>query len=408
LGVVQAKDVQLVTLSRFGWVNKPFEVIEDSKAADGSIELTLQATDPSIWNMDAGFSATPIAPNTSMPVPWGLPLVTNLAATSGDATLLRQADGTSVPQILVTWDPISDSRVLQGGYVEIRYWRMGDSGDTYSTIKALGTDTQAYLPDVRNASQYVIIARTASVVTQSGWASQVFANGVGKTFPPTDVAGASLTVVNGLQHVSWTAATDVDYLLTEIRSGTSWAAGTVVGSIAGKAFDWTNAPTGAFTLWLAHKNRSGVYSNTPVSVTGRVLATLPNLFSQGITTPHTVQAFAGVKFNSSGYIAYRGGSSSSTYADSSTLWGDAAPPGVGYKIRFDQLAGIHVSTGAGTPSLSGSFGSQQTLNSSTAQDVILSGTNVVCDATITWTLYDSTGANQLATGMIKLEIESTD
>ena len=170
MGVVQAKDVQLVTLSRFGWVNKPFEVIEDSKAADGSIELTLQATDPSIWNMDAGFSATPIAPNTSMPVPWGLPLVTNLAATSGDATLLRQADGTSVPQILVTWDPISDSRVLQGGYVEIRYWRMGDSGDTYSTIKALGTDTQAYLPDVRNASQYVIIARTASVVTQSGWA----------------------------------------------------------------------------------------------------------------------------------------------------------------------------------------------------------------------------------------------
>ena len=139
-----------------------------------------------------------------------------------------------------------------------------------------------------------------------------------------------------------------------------------------------------------------------------MLATLPNLFSQGITTPHTAQAFAGVKFNSTGYFAYRGGGTGSSYSDSSTIWGDAAPPGVTYKIRFDQFAAIHISTGAGTPSLSGGFGVQQMLNSSTSQDVLLSGTNVVCDVTIAWTLYDSTGANQLATGIIKLEIESTD
>lgn len=398
-----------VTLSRFGWSNKPFEVIEDTWTEDGAIDLTLQETDPSIWNIDAGFSATDPAPNSTFPAPWGLQPPANLTVTSDDTTLLRQADGTVVPRISVSWDAITDSRVLSGGYVEVRYWRLGDPTDSYLSIKTQGTNSQVYLPDTRVGSQYLVAARTCSVITQSVWTDQTGATVFGKTTPPSNVSGAAVSAINNIQHVSWNASTDADYKLTEIRSGASWAAGTVIGSLAGKSFDWTNAPTGGFTLWLAHMNRSGIYSATPVSVTGRALTTLPNQFVTAITTPHTVVAQAGIKFNSTGYIAYRSGGTGSSFVDQTSLiWGDAAPPAVGYKIRFDRYAAINVISGAGTPTLTGSFGSQQTLDSSNAQDVQLFGSNVVAEVFVAFTLYDSAGTTQLETGLLKLRIESTD
>lgn len=268
---VQAKDVQLVTLSRFGWVNMPFEVLEDAMQPDGSIELTLQATDPSIWNMDAGFSATPVVPNTLMPQPWGVSPITNLAATSGDATLIRQVDGTVVPQIQVTWDAITDSRVLQGGYVEIRYWRMGDSADTFSTIKALGTDTQAFLPGVRVGSQYVIVARAASVVTQSQWSAQVFATAAGKSNPPANVTTLTAAEVYGAIFLSWDQPANFDYARTELRRGASFAAGVpLTGSlptyVRGVSYLWAWPAQGSYTVWAMHYDTSGNASATPASV----------------------------------------------------------------------------------------------------------------------------------------------
>ena len=268
---VQAKDVQLVTLARFGWVNKPFEVLEDTQTADGSIELTLQATDPSIWDMDAGFSATPVVPNTLMPVPWGLPVITNLSAVSGDATLIRQADGTVVPQIKVTWDPITDGRVLQGGYVEIRYWRMGDSVNTYQTIKALGTDTQAFLPGVRVGSQYVIVARSASVVTQSQWTAQVFTIASGKANPPPNITGLSATIIHGAVFIAWDLPSNADYGQAELRIGASWAAGTpLTGSsqtrVRGASYVWAWPPLGTYTVWAKQDDWSGNESTTAASV----------------------------------------------------------------------------------------------------------------------------------------------
>lgn len=268
---VQARDVQLVTLARFGWVNKPFEVLEDSWAADGSIELTLQATDPSIWSMDAGFSASLVTPNTLMPQPWGIQQIANLAATSGDATLIRQADGTVVPQIQVTWDAITDGRVLQGGYVEIRYWRMGDSADTYSTIKALGTDTQAFLPGVRVGSQYVIVARAASVVTQSLWTAQIFITVSGKTNAPANVTNLTAIEVYGAIVLTWDQPANFDYARTELRRGASWAAGVpLTGSlptyVRGVSYHWAWPAIGSYTVWAAHYDTSGNASASPASL----------------------------------------------------------------------------------------------------------------------------------------------
>lgn len=405
-------DVRNVTLSRFGWVNKPFEVIKDTMTPDGSFELILQETDPSIWNMDAGFTAADVAPNTNMPVPWGLPVITSLAATTGDATLLRQADGTVIPQVLATWDAVTDSRVLLGGYVEIRYWRMGDLSDTYQTFRAQGGDVQAFLSGVRSGSMYIITARTVSVVTQGPWCTQVVTNATGKAVAPSNVTSAAYSLGSGRVHLTWDACTDLDYKLTEIRVGASWAAGTTIASVAAAAFDWPQTASASYTLWFAHLNWSGVYSGTPASlsatVDSSVIATYPSTLNQAISiatvhaavTPQTVQANAGVRLSSSGKVATRHGDNSSTYSDTATLFENAGSFTATYYVWFDVLA-----QSGGTMSGTGQF---SFVNSSTnCNPATLSITNGSATATVVCKIFDSTGAHQLASFNVSLTADSS-
>lgn len=268
---IERFDVVNVTLSRFGWTNKPFEVLSDTWTEDGSIELTLRETSSTIWDMDAGFSAVDLAPNTDMPAAWGLPTVAGLVATTGDSTLLRQLDGTVVPRISLTWTAATDSRVLAGGYIEIRYWRMGDSSDTYQTVKTVGTDSQAFLNGVRAGSQYMIIARTASVVTQSPWCSQILSVVSGKSDAPPDLTGLTATVVYGAVFLTWNQPANTDYAQTELRVGASWAAGVPLkGStptvIRGLSHLWAWPALASYTVWAKQIDTSGNPSNTAVSV----------------------------------------------------------------------------------------------------------------------------------------------
>jgi hypothetical protein len=401
-----------VTLNRFGFDAKPFEVIESVWTTDGSIDLTLRETTPIIWDMDAGFDANDIAPNTTMPVPWGLPQITSLAGVSDDSTVQPQSDGTVLPRVSVTWDAVTDGRVLQGGYIEIRYWLMGQSADTFYTAKAQPTDTRLFLDSVRSSVAYLITARTVSVVTHSPWCRAVAVNANGKTIAPSAVTGANCTLGAGRAHFTWDACIDPDYKLTEIRYGASWAAGTLIGTSAGTSIDWLSPPVGAQTIWFANQNFSGVYSTAvslsvtiDASVNGTAAGygvnnTIGNLFVEADTTPHTVPAFAAIKFDTTGFVARRSGDSSSTYTNL-MKWCSTTTVG-SFLIRFDVIS----PPSGGT--LSGTFSLQQTLDASNSQTVQLSATNATPTAYVAYTIFDSTGAVQLATGSIKLTANSTD
>lgn len=261
-------DVLNVSLARFGWVNKPFEVMSDTWQEDGSIQLVLRETSPEIWDMDAGFNAADIAPNTNMPVPWGLPEVANLAATTGDDVLLFQADGTVVPRLLVSWTAITDPRITEGGDVEIRCTRMGDDSNTYQTVKALGTDTQAFITGVRAGSTYLITARTGSVVAASPWCPQIVILAGGKSTPPGDVANFIAEQTTGAVALLWDPSTDVDYLETELHLESTWHDATVpLFRGAGMSFLWPWPADGTYTILAKHRNKSGVLSTTATSDT---------------------------------------------------------------------------------------------------------------------------------------------
>lgn len=278
-------DVQTVSLDRFGWSGKLFEVLSTTWTPGGTIDLVLQETDASIWNMDASFSTVDPAPNTLLPSPWGLPVPAITAMSSGDAALLRQGDGTVLPRISVSWSAIDDARV---SYIEIRYWRLGDSIDSYQQAHAQAGDTQIYLTGVRSGSTYAIIARTVSVVTRSSWSAQVTQLAQGKSQPPDDVIGLHAEIVYGAVFVSWNQPTFHDYGKTELRIGSSWAAGTPLSGslptvIRGMYYLWAWPALGTYTIWAANYDRSGNISVTPAAISVTVDARI-NLHDGMITT----------------------------------------------------------------------------------------------------------------------------
>jgi hypothetical protein len=409
-------DVINVSIARFGWVNKPFEVIEDTWTTDGMISLTLRETDPSIWDMDAGFPAQDLAPNTSLPVPWGLPVPASLAAVSGASTYLQQSDGSVTPRVLVSWDSIADSRVLVGGAVEVRYWRSSDSANQYQTRMATGSDTSCFLDGVQDGENYVLMARSVSTVTVSNWSAQITHTVDAKTAAPINVAGAAYTLGSGRVHITWTSdSTDSDYKLTEVRVGSTWAGGALLGQVKGTFLDWTTfSGSGTSTIWLAHQNTSGVYSVSPASLSvtidgsvggigsSRVNSAMTGFVASGGATPHTAVAIAGIRFGTDGYVYKREGDSSSTWTSTGALWYLDGTPPIGFKVRFD------VTYQSGTGTLSGTFGSQVTLDSSTYQQVALQRSNGIGNATVKFTIFESAGVIALATGDIYLDVDSSD
>ncbi len=385
---VQRFDVLPVSLARFGWVNKPFEVIEATWREDAAIQLTLKETAADIWAMDAGFSAADIAPNTNLPVPWGLQYPSNLAATSDNTTIMLQPDGTVVPRISITWDPITDSRILQGGSVEIRYWRMGDSIDSFHSVRAQGTDTQVYLTDITAGLSYLITARCNSVIAQSEWSPMFSVGAGGKSGAPSNVAGAAYALGAGRVHLSWTPCTDIDYKLTEVRVGASWAAGTAITARAEDSYDWLKTTAGTYTLWFAHKNWSGIYSATPASLSVTVDSTVLAPSASGVNTilgnlnfeadgPSPVSA--GITFKTDGTLDIGGN------------WYLGGAPGATYYVRFDQLIG---------PSVSGTLGTALALTSNQSVSITRSSLGRAT-ASVLYGISDASGT-QIAGGILTL------
>ena len=260
-------DVVSVTLTRFGWSAKTFEVIATGFSVEGLVELTLKEIDASIWALDAAFLATDYAVKSLLPSPWVLPVPALGTPVSGTAYLLRQADGSIVSRIYVPVTPITNTNVLQGGFIDVSYRRFGDSNDDWSTVTVPGDATGAFLAGVNDGAVYVIKARTRNRLAEGNWSQQVVHSVVGKSQPPAAVAGFALTVVPGALRGSRTPSTELDYAYSIYVYGTSFATGTRISGTSDKnGFTWPWPAPGSYTIWVADVDTSGNVG-TPVSQT---------------------------------------------------------------------------------------------------------------------------------------------
>jgi hypothetical protein len=265
---VEVFDTLHVTLPRFGWSAKAFEVLDVSWTLDGGIQLSLKETDPSIWALGTSFADTDPAPNTLFPSPWRVPPITGLACASGTSQLLKQSDGTIVSRIEVGWNAITDAFVTDGGGVEVRYGFAWQTEDEWQSVEAPGGQSVVFLTEsIRDGLIYLVKARAFNSLVKGAWCKPVLHEVVGKSSPPANVGSFGYIVTEAGVEFSWTPATDADYASTVLKSGAAWASGTRLFDGSANKWTWVRPASGTYTVLAKHKDTSGNESAAAASIT---------------------------------------------------------------------------------------------------------------------------------------------
>lgn len=266
-----------VTLAKFGWTNKLFEVRRrELDLARKTVTYVLRETAPAVWDWNYGQATTvDVAPDTELPNPLAVPPeITGLACASGTAHLQALADGSLITRGLVTWGQSSDTFVVHGGQIEIQY-KLDTDAQWQSAPAVSGGDTQAYIGPLSDARVTLVRVRPVNAVGRyGGWATVVHMV-VGKTAAPSAVAGLGGAVSKGRIVWMWGPCPDADYGLTEVRDAdTGWGSSTVAPLFAGAASQWAEvvSTTGTRTRYFRHIDSSGNASASSASAAVSVAA----------------------------------------------------------------------------------------------------------------------------------------
>jgi hypothetical protein len=224
---VEVFDVVSVTLARFGWSAKTFEVLGWQFSLSGGVILTLKETAAAIFQPDSLFLDLDVTPNTQLPTPWVVPLVTGLSVTTSVVSL---DDGQPIIRALAQWDAIADAGVATTGRIELQYLLIGlkdapvtwvngsavpvtwsgsggaaanwnsqqqtdPSGEGWQTVRVLGSQTEAVITGLSQRAAYIFRARAEnSLGVRSPWGVQKL------------VITNSITLPGSVQVETWFAA----------------------------------------------------------------------------------------------------------------------------------------------------------------------------------------------------------
>lgn len=130
--LVQAGDTAFFSNTRFGWTNKVFEVVSwklDVRDSEGSpipvVNMTLRETASANYDWNNGEeTAVDPAPNSDLPDPFTVAAVQGLAA---DSEVVNTQSGDYMFKILLTWTPVTDLLVLNGGSIEVQFKKSTDT-----------------------------------------------------------------------------------------------------------------------------------------------------------------------------------------------------------------------------------------------------------------------------------------
>jgi hypothetical protein len=173
---IEIFDTVAVTLERFGWGAKEFEVLSWSFTPNSGVVLTMKETDASIWDPAVSFTASDAAPNTSLPLPWEVPRPTITSIVSGTTPL---TDGSVLTRVKVTWAATIMEGVRQSGRHEVQYALLDDiaSGavgeDDWQSTGATGDATFVVIPGLLAGAAWVFRVRAMnSLGIRSAWSTQ--------------------------------------------------------------------------------------------------------------------------------------------------------------------------------------------------------------------------------------------
>ena len=260
-------DTVRLTLAHFGWVNKEF-IIENRRFSPATgVVLTMKETSPAIFIPGAWFVPGGYAPNTGLPQPWDIHPPTIVSVDSGEGQLIVQSDGTILNSVLVTWAPIQDASILNGGTVEVRFRVLPD--EAWRSVTVPGDTTSARLTGVNDLDVILIIARTSNTIAASDWSTQIAHTVIGKTEPPPNME--NLTISGSV--LSWTMprrVPDLAGFVFRFHYGNSldWnsAAPLHNGLITESPYDLVTRPGGVVTIMGKAQDTSGNQSQASANI----------------------------------------------------------------------------------------------------------------------------------------------
>lgn len=291
-----------LSLTKFGWVNKPFRVMSWKMSADGGIDLVLNEEAAAVYDWNYGnATTTDPAPDTNLPNPFKVELVGQIGMDSGEEQLFLSQSGNVVSRVLVTWPPPLDVVLLQSGKIEVQYKRLQDAD--WTSLSPMSADTTStYLAPVEDGAYYYVRARFLSSlgVRSPDWTYTYGHRVIGKMAPPHNLTGLSLTVLNGFANLTWDAAVDLD-----VRNGgqarirhtsdmlqPTWGSAVDFGGFISGAANSAQMPLLEGVYLAKWIDSSG--NESPLA--SQVVTTAPSLIDLNVVATLTEQpAFAGAK-----------------------------------------------------------------------------------------------------------------
>lgn len=217
-------DTVSVTLARFGWVAKVFEVQSSSidmvstSSPDASdapvfgVTLALRETAAGVYTYTPGAETQiDLAGNTTLPNLLSVTLPVGVALASGTNELYRRADGTIFTRVKVSWTHVEDAFIASGGEVQVQFRQTVGAGSWSNATPVPGDQDFLHVLDVQDGTFYDFRVRNVSAANvPSDWVTISNYFVIGKSERPSDVTGFAAQQLEFGIRLSWNHIPDLD------------------------------------------------------------------------------------------------------------------------------------------------------------------------------------------------------
>ena len=275
---VECGDIIALTIDRYGWSSKEFEVVgwkfkNDGDAGDLRVALTLRETSSSAFSWSAEESEI-TSNDSTLTDPIANLAITGLTTSGGGAT---QGDGTFINNVILSWDQPTNRFV---SYFEVDWKPTADSNYASTT----SPDNSIELSPLIDGTQYTFRVRAVTITGVRGaYATVTFTGGGDTTAPALPTA---IIATGGYKYITinWTNPTDADLNYVEVYENTfnTSSGATKVGISGGDSFTRTDLGLSE-TKWYFLKSVD--YSGNKSAFTSGVSATTEYLgddFEDGV------------------------------------------------------------------------------------------------------------------------------
>jgi len=255
-------DIFRVTYSAFGWSLKLFRVMQTTFTQTGEVAVT--AVEELATMYDDVYN-----PSVTQWDDTNLPSILDPIPSVGNVSLEEEVyyyRKRSYTRLVCTFTPPSAETYPQWSYADV-YVKIG-SGDWKFFTKAVSS----YIldPVEEGETYYICLVSCTTYGSKQAFTSGVTVSklilGASAT-PPTSVSSISVAVTGNSVKIYAPTLEDPDIAFYEVRSGTNWAGGILVGRSVSSIIYLPGVRPGTYTFWMNTCDTSGMYGETPRSTT---------------------------------------------------------------------------------------------------------------------------------------------